>query len=159
MSEFTGPSGSSRDLTNQEDFELLKKLRSLTDVIVTDSATARAEHYKASKWAPIEVWSESGNFQGVDNGITHKKIDNLEHSLARLEENFASILLETGPTLTTLIGQLGSVDQLKLTIVQAGNVLEARVAAKQALNRLSLNYLAESSAMGINGSYFFTFDR
>jgi hypothetical protein len=157
--QFTGPNNSSRDLSNQVDFALLLNLRSLTDVIVTDAATARAENYKPSKWAPIQAWSSSGNFVGVDGGIAQRKIDNLQESLKQIRENFESVLFETGPTLTQLLGKLFEIDQLKLTVVESPGLQAARSAAAITLDKLALNYLKESSVFTVAGTHFFTFDR
>lgn len=157
--QFTGASGSSRDISNETDLALLKKLRSFSDVIVTDAATARAENYRQSKWAPIEVWSATGDFAGVDSNLKLQKVQSLDESLARVRATYDSVLMETGPTLTGLIGELKAVDQLKLTIVGAANRAAATSASVQVIERLNLEYLTESEVHLISGCFFFTFDR
>ncbi len=159
QAQFTGASGSSRDISNQSDLALLKKLRSLSDVIVTDAATARAENYRPSKWAPIEVWSATGDFAGVDSSLKLQKVQSLEESLARVRATYDSVLLETGPRLTGLIGELKTIDQLKLTIVGAANGGAAKSATAQVIERLNLEYLTESDVFELSGCYFFSFDR
>ncbi len=54
-----GEAGSSSDLSSPFDLELLKSLRSQADCIVTTGKTARAENYKASKFAPIAFLTHS----------------------------------------------------------------------------------------------------
>jgi riboflavin biosynthesis pyrimidine reductase len=157
--QFTGASGSSRDISNQVDLALLKRLRSLSDVIVTDAATARAENYRPSKWAPIEVWSATGDFAGVDSNLKLQKVQSLEESLAMVKATYDSVLLETGPTLTGLIGELKAIDQLKLTIVGAANGASATSASVQVIKRLNLEYLNKSDVYEVSGFYFFSFDR
>lgn len=49
----------SKEISNPADLELLKQLRSLTDVIVTTGKTARVEEYKTSKFAPIAVLTDN----------------------------------------------------------------------------------------------------
>lgn len=51
--EFKGSDGTSGTIGNQLDLKMLIALRSIADVIVTTGATARAEQYKASRFAPI----------------------------------------------------------------------------------------------------------
>ncbi|MFM6940151.1 MAG: dihydrofolate reductase family protein, partial [Rhodoluna sp.] len=63
--ESFGPHGSSDDVSSGLDRLLLGKLRSLADVIVTSGETARAEKYRSSKFAPIAIFTESGNLDSV----------------------------------------------------------------------------------------------
>jgi riboflavin biosynthesis pyrimidine reductase len=157
--QFTGASGSSREISNNSDLALLKKLRSLSDLIVTDAATARAENYRPSKLAPIEVWSVTGNFAGVDSNLKLQKVRSLDESLAMVKSTYDSVLLETGPTLTGLIGELQAIDQLKLTIVGASNGAAATSASVQVKKRLNLEYLTESDVYEFADCFFFSFDR
>ena len=60
-----GLSGASADVSSDLDRLLLGKLRSLSDVIVTSGATARAEKYKSSKHAPIAIFTSSGDLDAV----------------------------------------------------------------------------------------------
>ena len=60
-----GLSGASADVSSDLDRLLLGKLRSLSDVIVTSGATARAEKYKSSKHAPIAIFTTSGDLDAV----------------------------------------------------------------------------------------------
>ncbi|BDS49077.1 hypothetical protein RKAS3_06540 [Rhodoluna sp. KAS3] len=49
------PSGSSDGISNREDRAMLGYLRSQSDLIVTTGATARAENYRSSKYAPLAI--------------------------------------------------------------------------------------------------------
>jgi riboflavin biosynthesis pyrimidine reductase len=60
-----GITGSSSDVSNDLDRQLLGKLRALSDVIVTSGKTARAEKYRSSKHAPIAIFTSSGDLDAV----------------------------------------------------------------------------------------------
>lgn len=54
-----GQDGSSKGIGNQLDLQLLMALRSKADVICTTGTTARAESYKASRFAPLAFLTKS----------------------------------------------------------------------------------------------------
>jgi riboflavin biosynthesis pyrimidine reductase len=60
-----GETGSSSDVSTDLDRQLLGKLRSLSDVIVTSGKTARVEKYRSSKHAPIAIFTISGELDSV----------------------------------------------------------------------------------------------
>lgn len=60
-----GETGSSADVSTDLDRQLLGKLRSLSDVIVTSGKTARTEKYRSSKHAPIAIFTTSGELDSV----------------------------------------------------------------------------------------------
>ena len=60
-----GETGKSADVSTELDRLLLAKLRSLADVIVTSGSTARAEKYRSSKYAPIAIFTTSGDLDSV----------------------------------------------------------------------------------------------
>ena len=62
---FTGATGSSRDVSNEYDYQSLIGYRMIADVILTTAATARAEGYRRSKFAPLALVSRSADFSGV----------------------------------------------------------------------------------------------
>ena len=55
------PSQNSDSLTSELDRQLLKHLRSISDLIVTTGATFRAENLRPSKFAPMLVLSRQRN--------------------------------------------------------------------------------------------------
>ncbi|MFM7030557.1 MAG: hypothetical protein ACKOWK_05790 [Micrococcales bacterium] len=61
----TGKNGSSRDISNQIDYQSLMLLREQADYILTTAKTARVEQYRRSRLAPLVLLSESGNFDGI----------------------------------------------------------------------------------------------
>lgn len=156
-SNFVGQDGTSRFLSNEVDRQLLIQLRQLADLIVTDASTARAERYKASKHAPIEVWSRSGNFAGISEGLTFRITDNPNDQIRNFDGQ--AILLETGPTLTAILGHGMAVDELKLTVTGAKNQSDAREAAQKAISHLNLGYLSKSEQEYLKPCWFFSFSR
>lgn len=158
---YVDSTGSSRGLSNEYDLEMLKKLRSLSDLIITDSATSAKEGYKPSRFAPIEVWSSSGNFSGRPSleGLENKTVPNPGEELRQRKKRFKSILLESGPTLTGILGQHGLIDDLRISVIGAENEASAAQISTKFRNRLNLEYLRNCSVQVHERTYFFTFIR
>lgn len=159
--EFVGINGSSRDLSNEADLALLKKLRSLADLVITDAATARNEGYRPSALAPIQIWSKTGNFEGLvaADAFALQQVTDPVAELEMLRKTKQAVLLETGPTLTAQLGDARIVDELKLTVTSAKSESDARHGAELAINQLHLGYLQRSSILSADGNHFFTFGR
>ena len=60
-----GNTGSSRDISNEIDYQSLMALRRHADYILTSAKTARVEKYRRSRMAPLVLMSESGNFDDI----------------------------------------------------------------------------------------------
>jgi riboflavin biosynthesis pyrimidine reductase len=159
--EFVDESGSSKGLSNAADRSVLIKLRSLSDLIITDAATARAEHYKPSKYAPIQIWSRTGNFRGIQlqdglSGVTtHDVVKQIEHE----KKTHRSILLETGPNLTRFLGKEQAIDGVNLTVIGARSLAGAKSAQSKAIEQLQLDYLHLVGVFEYQGNYFFSSTR
>lgn len=63
--EFTGATGSSRDISNELDYQALIGFRKAADGILTTAHTARTEQYRRSRYAPLALVSRSGDFSGI----------------------------------------------------------------------------------------------
>ena len=140
--EFFGSDGSSRSISTKEDRELLIEIRSQSDLIVVDAATARFEKYRTpSSGASLAIFSLSGNFEDIpvvedqeapvflfsasadrinreDSKNVHVQIPGkpFEEFIGwAIFNGFGSILLEAGPTLTTLAFEAGVVSQSAIT--------------------------------------------
>ena len=140
--EFFGSDGSSRSISTKEDRELLIEIRSQSDLIVVDAATARFEKYRTpSSGASLAIFSLSGNFEDIpvvddqeapvflfsasavrinkeDSKNVHVQIlgKPFDGFLTWANSNeFKSILLEAGPTLTALAFEAGIVRQSAVT--------------------------------------------
>lgn len=150
MANFIGQDGTSRTLSNAHDRDLLIHLRKLSDLIVTDAATANAENYRASKWTEIEVWSRSGQFGSMVStttteefkSLTTVQIDDLRDAVRSRLTNRENLLFESGPTLSKALGTLGLVDELCLTIANCRDVASARATTSLVTTKLRLDYLA-----------------
>jgi hypothetical protein len=140
--DFAGPDGSSRSISTKQDRELLIELRRRADLIVVDAATARIESYRApSSGAKLAIFSAGGDFSGipaVDNPeesvflfspteISSPKHPNLKATLTQSnpflgflewtgQNGFSTVLLEAGPTLTSMAFELGIVKESALTV-------------------------------------------
>lgn len=62
---FTGATGSSRDISNEADYQSLIGYRMAADGILTSAATARAEQYRRSRMVPLALASKSADFSGI----------------------------------------------------------------------------------------------
>jgi riboflavin biosynthesis pyrimidine reductase len=140
--EFFGSDGSSRSISTKEDRALLIEIRSQSDLIVVDAATARFEKYRTpSSGASLAIFSLSGNFEDIpvvedqeapvflfsasadrinreDSKNVHVQIPGkpFDGFLTWANSNeFKSILLEAGPTLTALAFEAGIVRQSAVT--------------------------------------------
>ena len=139
---FWGSDGSSRSISSKEDRGLLLEIRSRSDLIVVDAATARLEQYRTPiSGARLAIFSSSGNFTGIPaveeqetpvflfsisaeqlNSTSSKNVhvriqpNPFEgfHSWAN-DNGFGSILLEAGPTLTAIAFKAGIVGQSAIT--------------------------------------------
>jgi riboflavin biosynthesis pyrimidine reductase len=139
---FWGRDGSSRSISSKEDRGLLLEIRSRSDLIVVDAATARREQYRTpSSGARLAIFSLSGNFSGIEvvddpatsvflfsssleqlSSISSKNVhvqiqsEPFEGFQSWANDNgFRSILLEAGPTLTAIAFEAGIVGQSAIT--------------------------------------------
>lgn len=139
---FSGSESSSRSISTKEDRELLLALRSRADLVVVDAATARLEKYRApSSGTPLAIFSLSGRFDGIpavedDTGRVflfsqnpnEKYLNSSNLNQVRIdqqpfqgfmswaaENQFDSVLLEAGPTLTRHAFEAAVVGQSAIT--------------------------------------------
>ena len=139
---FAGIDGSSRSISTREDRELLVALRSRVDLIVVDAATARLEKYQTpSSGAALAIFSLSGRFDEIPavekpsgrvflfsktlsdrfsgrSDLAHVAIGDEPFNgfldWAK-DQNFESVLLEAGPTLTRYAFTASIVGQSAIT--------------------------------------------
>lgn len=165
--QFSGADGSSRSISNGIDRELLIRLRQLSDLVITDVATAKLEDYKQSKFVAIEVWSESGDFRGLDQlqqdpskrPLIFNKIENLAQAIRdRLLGNQA-VLLETGPTLTKKLASLDLIDEVCLTVSEISDRQTALQTCESFCFRIGLRDFIMSHAIERDGSTYIRLDR
>ena len=158
-----GQDGSSKSISNAADRSLLLHLRSLSGLIITDAATAEAEGYKPSKFAPIQIWSKSGDFRGSEATPTrgeHHRIDlfktpDLVSAVAQARRKSTRLLFETGKTLSCSLASLGLIDELCLTITSADLGQQADRLAREFGAELKLEHFDISLRTQFEGSTFF----
>ena len=61
----TGETGSSRDISNEADYQSLIGYRMAADGVLTTASTARKERYRRSKHVPLALVSKSGDFSDI----------------------------------------------------------------------------------------------
>lgn len=120
---YVGATGTSKSLSSDLDLKLLIALRSKTDAIVTTGATARAEDYRASRFAPIvfltkkpeslqeiRAFTQPGAFENlVVTDIPDDRVF-LETQKALQSKGLQRYLFEGGArTLPLLISQVGPI--------------------------------------------------
>ena len=162
-----GESKTSGDVSTTLDRELLIHLRKLSDLAITDTATAVAEGYKQSRHVDIEVWTKSGNRRGISDlaatGELHElKVVHVKDEADRLNELLPlrnGILLETGLTLTKIIAGQGLIDDACITITGAPDEAEAIAALFEMQANIGLQYLAIHSQLWIDPTLFTRLER
>lgn len=154
-----GADGTSKTIGNDLDLQLLMALRSKCSVIVTTGATARAEKYKSSRFAPIAFITKNQNSLsdvpavksvGTNPNIflesSSDKIDFVEIETKLSHQGHASFLFEGGPSTLQQLVESGNQMQLVLSIIDGGQSAHDSADHKelqQALHRV----LAKDSAL------------
>lgn len=162
QANFIGIDGTSRSLSNDIDRALLVHLRKMSELIITDAATASTENYQASRWAPIEVWSKSGNFRETVStphtdehmSLSTVQIHDLRESVDARLRVYGCLLFESGPTLSKALGDLQLIDELCLTVTNCASVDSASRSIDLARAKLELGYLERVNAVAFEGAVF-----
>jgi riboflavin biosynthesis pyrimidine reductase len=157
----SGVSRSSADVSTSLDRELLKHLRSLADIAVTDAATAIAESYRPSKLVELEIWTKSGDARGLEDAsvgefrpLRVQQIDDAVVRLQTLRQTHSSILLETGPTVTKLLASAQEIDEASLTVTQAADHDTALASLETFADRIGLDYLKKIETVWLEETLF-----
>lgn len=157
----SGVSQSSSDVSNTLDRELLKHLRSIADIAVTDVATALVEGYRPSKLVEIEIWTKSGNSRGLEDRPASQfkqfrvtKVDGAVERLQAIKQSHSSILLETGPTVSNLLAGAHMVDEACLTVTQALDQPSAMSSLESFAVRIGLDYLKTIETVWLEDTLF-----
>jgi riboflavin biosynthesis pyrimidine reductase len=128
-----GADGTSKTIANDLDLQLLMALRSKCSVIVTTGATARAEKYKSSRFAPIAFITKNQNSLsdvpavisvGTNPNIFLESssdiIDFVEFGTKLSRLGHTSFLFEGGPSTLQQLVDSGNPMQLVLSIINGG---------------------------------------
>ena len=157
-----GNSKSSDDISTPLDRSLLLHLRKISDLAITDAATAEAESYRQSKFVDIEIWTKSGNPRGIQskaaNGelhaITVVHVDDAASRVSDLLEIHQSILLETGLTLSTALASEKLVDEACISVTRAQHEAEALDTLQNMQAKLGLQYLTRRTHLWLDETLF-----
>ncbi len=130
-----GPDGTSKSISNSIDLQLLLALRSKSELIVTTGKTARAENYRASRFAPLAFITRKletlEHLPAIREPGSHKNIflkpnsteldfDDLGQQLNEL--GFSTMLFEGGASSLGRMVITASHSQLVLTISNFGSI-------------------------------------
>lgn len=159
---FRGSDNTSAALSNDVDRALLKHLRSISNLVITDSATAQIEHYKPSKLAEIEIWSRSGDFGTLATTAANppffkmslKLVTNIAQRIGELRESHPSILFESGPTFSRVLGKSQLVDELCLTVTSAPDEAAALQTGQQWSDSFGFDYLTMQTCLEADSAFF-----
>lgn len=127
-----GADGNSKSISNELDLQLLLTLRSKCSIIVTTGATARAEAYRSSRFAPIAFLTKDRNsltdVPAVKSPGTHPNIfldsNQTEIDFGKIGSDLRdlghnSFLFEGGPTALGKLLSSGVQAQLVLSVVSS----------------------------------------
>jgi riboflavin biosynthesis pyrimidine reductase len=119
---FVGETRSSRDISNEIDYQSLIGYRMAADGILTSAGTARAESYRRSKFAPLALISRGGDFSGIPAveqdtaGPTNSRV----YLLVRWNRVTATKRRYNQPWVTVRAVGTGSSFFVRLTLAQLG---------------------------------------
>ncbi len=157
-----GNSETSRDVSTPLDRALLLEFRRMSDLVITDAATASAEGYKQSKIVEIEIWTKTGNSRDIKNQAANDElhalrvvqIDDETKRLRELLKLHKSILLETGLTLTTVLAKKKLIDEACISITSADSEIRALEALEKMQAKSGLGYLNQKSHVWLDMTLF-----
>lgn len=120
--KFVGDSGSSRDISNELDYQALIGYRMAADGILTSAGTARAESYRRSKFAPLALVSRSADFSGIPavELTTAGPLDSKVYLLVRRSQVRATRKRYTAPWVEVASTGNGSAFFLSLRLTRLG---------------------------------------
>lgn len=137
--KFIGPQGSSREISNSFDREVIIRLRSLSDVYVTGGNTFRSEHYKVPNSKALAVITN--NPAVLDKAVIalgpYSDFQPAEVISELQSLGYRKILLEVGPTLAGKFLKSDCVDEFCLS-VPLGTQENATATVRELGSRLKL---------------------
>lgn len=158
----TNLDASSDNSTNKLDRELLKFIRSQSDLIITTGKTARAENLTASKFAPMLILTTSSDDlniaavqvnEGKPVYITQRlgtqhpsekaiAIGGVQDQLPEFVDsfcranNFKHSVLESGMEIAKIFASSGKINEVNLTLTNFKRKLDAEDTAKDFLGKI-----------------------
>jgi hypothetical protein len=148
--------------TNKLDRELLKFIRSQSDLIITTGKTARAENLAASKFAPMLILTTSSedidiaavqanegkpvyitqrlgtqypSEKAIAIGGVQDKLPEFVESFCRAN-NFRNAVLESGVETVKIFATAGKINEVDLTLTNFTSSIDAEASAKDFLEKI-----------------------
>lgn len=148
--ELIGKQGSSRDISNTTDRELIVHLRNISDVYVTGGNTARLEHYKTPVNGKLAVISRDPLDDSKQIWVNPpQEADPSVWCITELKRlGFSKILLEVGPSLASRFLQNDLVDEFCLTVTNG-----TRISAQTVIENLGAR-LQLADSFEVEGTLF-----
>ena len=158
----TNLDASSDHSTNKLDRELLKFIRSQSDLIITTGKTARAENLKASKFAPMLILTTSSedldiaavnanegkpvyitqrlgiqypSEKAIAIGVVQDQLPEFVDSFCRAN-SFKHSVLESGMETALIFASSGKIKEVDLTLTNFNSKLDAEDTAKDFLGQI-----------------------
>ena len=150
-----GADGTSDSISNPEDRVEFLAQRALADVIVTSSKTALAEGYKASKYAPIQIWTRNPDFSsaGMAQPADAKPVSVVISSdLSAVVRQLKGKAVLLGSCLTLASAMNFAIDEIAVSVTNT-DLTEVDTAVshvKQALGLADSEWLLQSKDQGVN---------
>lgn len=183
LSSNISTSSSSDESSNQMDRELLKFIRSESDLIITTGKTARSENLKASRYAPMLILTRSAdelNIPAVEPNeakpvyVTQRlgtiypsdkaiAIGGIQDSPTDFVESFCRAnnlrhpVLESGIDTARLFAASGIVKEVDLTVTNAANKAEAQKLAEDFLKNIQFEGSVLIQILKTGETWFFRF--
>lgn len=183
LSANTSTSSSSDDVTNQIDRELLKFIRSQSDLIITTGKTARSESLKASKYAPMLILTSSTdelNIPAVEPNeakpvyVTQRlgtiypsdkavAIGGIQDSVTDFVASFCRAnnlihpVLESGIETAKLFAAARKLNEVNLTITNAADKAEAHKLAEDFLKNIQFEGSVLIQILRTGETWFFRY--
>jgi DNA-binding LacI/PurR family transcriptional regulator len=183
LSANTAATSNSDEASNQIDRELLKFIRSQSDLIITTGKTARSENLKASKFAPMLILTRSsdelnvpavepndakpvyvsqrlGTIYQSDKAIA---IGGIQDSLPEFVESFSRannlkhLVLESGLETARVFSSSGALKEADLTVTKAASQAEAEAVAEEFLNLIQFSDAILIQILQSQGTWFFRY--
>ena len=158
----TNLDASSDNSSNRLDRELLKFIRSQSDLIITTGKTARAENLTASKFAPLLILTTSSedlniaavhanegkpvyitqrlgtqypSDKAIAIGVVQDQLPQFVDSFCRAN-SFKHPVLESGMKTAKIFASSGSINEVDLTLTKFSSRLDAEDAAEDFLGKI-----------------------
>jgi len=157
----------SDESTNRQDRELLKFIRSQSDLIITTGKTARAENLAASKFAPMLILTTSSedlniaavqanqgkpvyitqrlgthypNEKAIAIGVVQDKLPEFVDSFCRAN-NFRNSVLESGVENAKIFASSGNLNEVDLTLTHFTSKRDAEATCEEFLGKIGFEGL------------------